>query len=183
MDEAIERILDFWFVEVGPGKHYKTDPVLDAGISAQFGALHGRAAAGELGHWLETARGALALLILLDQFSRNIYRGLPGAFDSDALALDYAQQAIGLGHDLAFEDVERSFFYMPFMHAEDLQAQNKGVAYFKERLPGSTNIPYAEEHRDIIEKFDRFPHRNKVLQRESTAAEIAFLENGGFDPT
>lgn len=180
--EAAEAILKFWFEETKPFQWFRRDPEFDASVRARFAALHQCAINGELADWSHDARPALARIILLDQFSRNIFRDDPRAFAQDRLALDAARDAISRGHDRSFDAKERAFFYMPYMHCEDLAAQERCVELIKERLPGSMNEPHAIEHCDIIKKFGRFPHRNKVLGRESTAEEIEFLKTGGFNP-
>ena len=182
MEPQIDQVLHFWLEECTPAQHYKADPAFDRLIEERFGALHEEASKGALEHWAETAQGALALILLLDQFSRNIHRGTAGAFAQDEKGLATARLCVARGHDMAFEAVARSFFYMPFMHAEDLAVQEECVTLFSERLPESSNVRYAVIHRDIIAKFGRFPHRNRVLGRESTPEEIAYLEDGGFNP-
>ncbi|MEM9496104.1 MAG: DUF924 family protein [Pseudomonadota bacterium] len=182
-DESAGEILSFWFEESKPAQWFRRDPVFDETIRSRFGTLYEKACAGALDHWLEAPEPALALIILLDQFSRNIHRDGAEAFDHDDKALAYADRAIEAGHDKEAPPAHRAFFYMPFMHAEDLTQQERCVALFTERLPGSDNIRHAEEHRDIIRRFGRFPHRNATLERSSTSEEIAFLEGGGFNPT
>lgn len=132
--------------------------------------------------WLAHPRYALALIIVLDQFSRNIYRDEARAFAEDGHALDAARTALRRRFDLLCAAKERAFFYMPFLHAEDLETQEQSVAIFKARLPGSSNLPFAIEHFEIIRRFGRFPHRNRLLGRSSTPEEIAFLKAGGFNP-
>lgn len=180
--DAAEAILKFWFEETKPYQWFRRDLDFDASVCTRFSALHQSAISGALDHWSENPRPALARIILLDQFSRNIFRDDPRAFAHDHLALEAAQDAIARGHDKSFDAKERAFFYMPFMHCEDLASQERCVELVKERLPGSMNEPHATEHCDIIKKFGRFPHRNKVLGRKSTAAEIEFLKTGGFNP-
>jgi len=180
--DAAEAILKFWFEETKPYQWFRRDLEFDARIRTRFSALHQSSISGALDGWSENPRPALARIILLDQFSRNIFRDDPRAFAHDHLALEAAQDAIARGHDKSFDAKERAFFYMPFMHCEDLASQERCVELTKERLPGSTNESHAIEHCDIIKKFGRFPHRNKVLGRVSTAAEIEFLKTGGFNP-
>ncbi len=175
-------ILTFWFEETAPKLHFKKDNAFDAEIAERFGDVWRAASDGALDFWAETADGALALIIVLDQFTRNLHRKSPMAFSQDEKALDKATAALVRGFDMDIAEARRSFFYMPFMHAEKLLAQEQSVELFKTRLPGKKNIKFAEEHRDIIQKFGRFPHRNEVLGRQSTEAEQFFLAKGGFNP-
>ena len=173
------QILSYWFEELTAEQHFKRDEAVDDEIEHRFGALHRAAVKQPPEDWLTTSDGALALVILLDQFSRNLHRNSPRAFAADDTALGLARRAIALGHDLVQTGARRAFFYMPHMHAEDLEAQEDCVRLFKARMPGSKNIPFAEEHRDIIARFGRFPHRNEVLGRETTPEEQAFMDDGG----
>ena len=177
-----EPVLVFWFDETKPSQWFRRDPAFDDKVCKRFGALHAAACAGKLENWRETPRGALALIILLDQFSRNIHRDQPEAFTHDPRAVEVAEEAIKRKFDLELEPRERVFVYMPLMHSEDLRTQERCVSLFKERLPGSDNIRHAEEHCEIIRQFGRFPHRNKTLGRVSTDEEEAFLKGGGFNP-
>lgn len=179
---AARDLLRFWFVEAGSQNWFGGGARFDALIRHRYGALHARAARGDLEGWSGDAGGALALLIALDQFSRNLGRGSGASFANDPAALALAERMIARGDDLALPESARAFVYMPHMHTEDPAVQERCVQLFETRLPGSFNIPFAHEHRDIIARFGRFPHRNKVLGRQSTPAEIAFLRNGGFQP-
>ena len=179
---AAASILKFWFNETKPDQWFRRDLALDAACRARFMALHQAARQGRLDVWRASPRPALARIIILDQFSRNIYRDDPRAFAQDDIALAAARDAIRRRFDKRFAASERAFVYMPFMHAEDLCAQNECVALFKAQLPGTMNVPFAIQHRNIIERFGRFPHRNKVLGRQSTPEEITFLKAGGFNP-
>lgn len=176
------EILRFWFVEAGPKTWFGGGARFDALIRQRYGALHARASQGDLEGWTLDAGGALALLILLDQFSRNLNRGSAASFANDAAALALADRMIARGDDLALPEEARAFVYMPHMHSEDLAVQDRSVSLFESRLPGSFNSPYAHEHRDIIARFGRFPHRNRALDRQSTPAELRYLRNGGFQP-
>lgn len=178
-----ENILAFWFEETPPKLHFQKNAAFDQEIATRFEDTYLAAIADDLDSWGTSPEGALALVIILDQFSRNLHRDSPAAFAHDAKAVAIAGQAIDAGFDLELPDHQRAFLYMPFMHAEDLALQEKSVALFTKSLPDSNNIQYAEEHRDIIKNFGRFPHRNKTLRRTTTAEEQQFLENGGFDPT
>ncbi|MCC6920016.1 MAG: DUF924 domain-containing protein [Alphaproteobacteria bacterium] len=170
-------IIAFW-QSVGYDKWYGKDDAFDAEIRRRFGAIHADAVEGKLEHWALTAQGALALLILLDQFSRNLYRGDARAFAGDAVARTVADAAIAEGFDHQVDPVLRQFFYLPFEHSERMEDQDRSVTLFT-ALGGKT-LPYAIEHRDIIARFGRFPHRNAVLGRTTTPEEQAFLDGGGF---
>ncbi len=170
-------VVSFW-KEAGPSKWFRKDAAFDAAFRNRFLAAHERAAKGELDHWRQTAAGALALLILLDQFPRNCFRGTARMFATDAKAKALAADAIELGHDQATDENLRSFFYLPFEHSEELADQQRAVA-LTEPLGGESHR-YALIHLDVIERFGRFPHRNDVLGRASTPEEIAFLKAGGF---
>jgi len=178
MDERAEGIVAFW-QEAGPKRWYVKDEGFDREISERFGSLVEDAAAGKLESWREAAQSALALLILLDQFPRNIYRGTPQAFASDSYASKVADAAIANGFNEQVDGALSQFFYMPFMHAEDLALQERCIALC-EAAGHTNNVGYAKDHADIIRRFGRFPHRNEVLGRASTPEEIAFLKGGGF---
>ena len=171
-------ILAFWFSQKVRAKWFARDDGFDAELRQRFGALLGQARLGELAHWAESPEGALALVILLDQFSRNIHRGTPEAFAADAQALGVAKHAIARGHDLRLTPDGRGFLYMPFEHSEDIADQDRGVALF-EALGAAEPLDYMRRHRDIIACFGRFPHRNAILGRNSTADEVAFLKQPG----
>jgi len=175
--EAAE-IVGFWR-NAGPQKWFAKDEEFDRTIRAGFLSAHEAAARGALASWEETAVGALALVILFDQFPRNMFRGTARAFATDPLALAVAERAIGRGFDQTIEEALRLFFYMPFMHSEALAEQDRCVELFA--AMGDADLSkYALEHRDIIAQFGRFPHRNRMLARETTTAEQAFLDGGGF---
>jgi uncharacterized protein (DUF924 family) len=172
------EILDFWFKEIPSEKWFATDPVLDATITGRFGKAWGEARAGAYQEWEQDPESALALIILTDQFPRNMFRGDPRAFSTDAQAREIAKRAVVRGFDRAVAEAERPFFYMPLMHSEDLADQDLCVALCQERLaPGNKTLPFAEKHRIAIARFGRFPARNKALGRESTAEEAAFLSS------
>ena len=175
-----EHILDFW-LDAGPRKWFAKRRTFDAEIARRFEAVHHAAARGELFDWAVSAKGALALTLLFDQFPRNIFRGSAHAFATDPLARAVAGVAIEAGYDLEVDPRLRSFFYMPFMHAEDPESQDLGVCHF-ERLEreGGQSAKWARDHREIIGRFGRFPHRNACLGRQATAEEKAFLDGGGF---
>jgi len=180
--ETAESILSFWFEDTKPELWFRRDDAFDKIISERFDALHKDACSGAFETWRKHARPCLALIIVLDQFSRNLYRDAPRAFAQDEKATAIAREAIGQRFDKSTPPEQRAFFYMPFMHAENLSDQEACVRLFKANLPGTMNIPFAEEHRDIIKRFGRFPHRNKILGRISTPEEIMFLKAGGFNP-
>jgi uncharacterized protein (DUF924 family) len=175
---APEEVLTFWR-EAGPDRWYKADSEFDALVRARFLATHEVAAGGELAGWEETPESALALLIVLDQFPRNIFRGTARAFATDPRARAVAGRAIARGFDRAFAMPERNFFYLPFEHSEDLTDQERSVALCQ-ATGDAEAIKWARLHRDLIRRFGRFPHRNEMLGRASTHEEIAFLEGGGF---
>lgn len=177
---AAGDVVRFWFVESGKNKWFRGGPAFDAEIRARFSGHHAAASAGLLDAWRATPTGALALLLILDQFSRNLFRRNPRAFASDAYARMIASGALARRFDKIAAPDMRAFFYLPFMHSEDIDDQRRSVALFKATMPQSTNLPYAVEHCEIIERFGRFPHRNAVLGRASTTAEIEYLANGGF---
>jgi uncharacterized protein (DUF924 family) len=173
-------IVSFWR-EAGPDKWYAKDDAFDAAISARFRAVHEAAASGLLWSWEETAEGALALLILLDQFPRNLFRGSAHAFATDVSALNVADRAIARGFDKQTDGALKQFFYLPMMHAESLTAQERCLAAFQQLGAGfENNVKYAQVHLDIIRRFGRFPHRNVLFGRATTSEEQAFLDGGGF---
>ena len=194
---AGEILLAFWFGReplLGKllGERMRTwfsvDPVFDAELRARFAPLVLEAAAGELDAWAASPRGRLALILLLDQLPRNLYRGEPSVFATDAQALAWTLTGIAAGLDRALPPIERTFFYMPMQHAEDLGMQERGVALFQalareappELRPAlEDSAAYAVLHRDLIARFGRFPHRNRLLARAATADEEKFLAEGG----
>lgn len=172
----MNEVLDFWFSD--PSRWWKKDPAFDEEIRQKFGQLHAEIDAGEHEDWLKTPEGALAYVIVLDQFSRNMFRGTGRMFASDERALSAAQRAIAAGHDQALPRERRTFLYMPFMHSEDLAIQERSMALFAS-LGAEENLSFARQHRDIVARFGRFPHRNALLGRESTAEELEFLRQPG----
>ncbi len=173
-----QDIIKFWFEEIRPAQWWKKDNSVDAMIVQRFSALHHRAARCELFEWRKYARGRLAEIIILDQFSRNMFRDSALAFAQDALALALAQEAISAGAEEPLTPAERSFLYMPFMHSESLKIHEVAVELFtKNSLPG--NLDYELKHKAIIERFGRYPHRNSILGRESTPEEVEFLTQPG----
>ncbi len=172
------EILDFWF-QAGPEKWWIKDASFDAAIAARFAKTHALAGKGELDEWADEKNSALALTIVLDQFSRNLFRDDARAFDRDVQAQAIARQAITAGFDRAVDSAQSQFFYLPFMHAEDLAMQDYCVALYQ-LLGDKNSLEFAVLHRDIICRFRRFPHRNGVLGRLTSPAEQAFLDSGGF---
>jgi uncharacterized protein (DUF924 family) len=170
-------IIAFWS-EAGPELWFAKDDGFDRRFGEQFMQAHERALAGELDRWQRTPGGALALILLLDQFPRNVFRGTPRMYTSDSAALRVAEAALAVGHDRHFDADMRLFFYLPFAHSEQLVHQERSVALCREL--GGESLAHAEGHRDIIRRFGRFPHRNSILKRETTAAELQFLGEGGF---
>ena len=158
-DEARD-VLAFWFEETDPDLHFKQDDSFDAQVRERFGGLLDKAKGGALDSWMKTPDGALALIILLDQFTRNIHRGEAEAFAEDKTAQALAATVVELGFDLALPEDRRAFAYLPFMHAEDVVLQNRSVALFTSRLPGSMNVKYALGHRDTFHRHGRFPGRD-----------------------
>ena len=172
-----QSVLAFWRA-AGPDKWFEKDAGFDAEISRRFRGTYEAATAGELA-WDENPEGALALIVVLDQFPRNMFRNSAPAFAADPLARDVAARAIAHGFDQLVPIAERMFFYLPFEHSENLAHQERCVAL--NRASGDADaIKWAEAHADIIRRFGRFPHRNAVLGRATTAEEQAYLDGGGF---
>lgn len=170
-----QSVLDFWFNELKPAQWWAKSARLDAQITKRFGDLHQAAAAGELFAWRETASGRLAEIIILDQFSRHIYRDHARAFATDGMALVLSQTAIEQGVDHELTQPQKMFLYMPFMHSESLLIQNRAVTLFGQANV-SNSLRIAQRHQEIIARFGRFPHRNNCLGRTSSAEEVAFLQ-------
>ncbi len=173
-----QDILHFWFEELTPKQHFAKDAALDAAIASRFTGTLEAAARCELYAWRSTASGRLAEILVLDQFSRNIFRDTPRAFAQDALALVLAQELVASGQDQALSVVQRSFAYMPYMHSESPAIHEEALRVFAQ--PGLQNqLNFAQRHKAIIDRFGRYPHRNAVLGRASSAPEIAFLSEPG----
>jgi uncharacterized protein (DUF924 family) len=171
-------VIRFWFEESAPEQWWKKDPTFDALIRERFGDVHGAAGRGELIAWRSAAAGRLAEVIVLDQFSRNIYRDTPRAFAFDGMALVLAQEAVARGADRELPPPKRAFLYMPYMHSESLLIHEQAVRLFSQ--PGlEKNLEYELKHRAIIERFGCYPHRNAILGRASTPEEREFLEQPG----
>lgn len=183
LDDLTRHVLGFWFgapdsAELGADRAiwFQSDPEFDQEVRDRFGEAHQLAAEGKLDDLMKTQKGSLALIIILDQFSRNIYRNKGQAFATDLQAQQYAETALKNGFDQGLLTVERKFFYMPFMHAEDLKLQEKSIELFI-KLGDPNTLKFALCHRDQIIRFGRFPGRNQALGIKSTRAEEAFLKN------
>ena len=170
-------VIDFW-TAAGPGRWFRPDEAFDAEFRRRFLALHEAAATGRLGDWEQTADGALALLLLLDQFPRNAFRGTARVYATDPQARGVADAALARGFAQQVEPQLRQFFYLPFMHSEALADLERCVALNEPE--GGESLRWARHHRDVVARFGRFPHRNAVLGRESTPEELRFLAEGGF---
>jgi uncharacterized protein (DUF924 family) len=183
MDPRAAEVLSFWFRGAEKRKAwFEKDPEFDAAIRERFLPLYEMASAGALARWRETPGDCLALVIALDQFPRNMFRGSARAFAADPLARDCANHAIALGFDKAMLPVERQFLYLPLEHSESLPDQERCLELMREIavFPETADLPkWAQAHLDIIRRFGRFPHRNAALGRESTAAETEFLKEPG----
>jgi uncharacterized protein (DUF924 family) len=196
MNERIEEILEFWFGDPPEGEErprgrelwFQRSARVDRTIEKRFGKLVDQAKAGKLDAWASSARGRLALILLLDQFNRNIHRDSPEAYTGDEKALALCFDGLDDGLDRHLSIQERCFFYMPAMHAEDVDAQLASVEVFQELVGESppeerdlaeSFLKHAEQHRDVVERFERFPHRNAILGRSSSAEESIFLQQTG----
>ena len=192
-----EKVLSFWFGELDAEGHadaahsarwWKKDPAFDQSIVDDFGALHAEVAGGQHDAWLESPRGRLAYIIVLDQFSRNMFRGTGKSFAFDPRAVEVVLEGLERGMDRPLASAERGFFYMPLMHSENIAHQDRCVELFerwrnegsaKSRERAAYSLSFAEKHRDIVRRFGRFPHRNALLGRESTPEEVEFLKQPG----
>ncbi|MBS0448712.1 MAG: DUF924 domain-containing protein [Proteobacteria bacterium] len=174
-----DEILRFWFVETAPRTRWAADPAFDRLIGERYGAVLEAAARAELAAWRGDARGRLAEVIVLDQFSRNAHRGTARAFANDAIALVLAQEAVAGGHDQTLAGEERAFLYMPYMHSESKRVHVDAVRLFASLGPDNDNYRYELRHKAIIDRYGRYPHRNDALGRVSTPEEIAFLKEPG----
>lgn len=200
----IQSVLTFWFEELTPAQWWQKNKALDRKITERFGKLHQQACLGELYEWRKTAPGRLAEIIVLDQFSRNIYRDDARAFSADGMALILTQEAISLGVDQALTSQQRVFLYMPMMHSESLNIHKVALTLFTDNAQPSENVhvgagtknksskeqgsdlegaisslKFERAHQTIIARFGRYPHRNAALGRESSAEEVAFLKQPG----
>jgi uncharacterized protein (DUF924 family) len=174
-----DEVVDFW-IEAGPDRWFSGERVFDEACRARFAETHAAGARCELDTWAKSARGALALCLLFDQLSRNMYRGTPRAYATDAAARRAAHLALERGYDREVEPSLRRFFFMPFHHSESADDQERSVV-LHEGAGDAEALHWAKHHRDIVARFGRFPHRNAILGRESTPEELAFLaEEGSF---
>ena len=179
--QRIDSLLRFWFAEGDNPRQvwWERNDEFDRACTERFMADHARAAAGELRHWTAEPDAALALVLLLDQLPRNLFRGTARAYASDAMALDAARSAVAAGHDGPLHSVKRQFLYLPFQHSEELADQDEAVRLFAalaDHPEYSETLRIAERHREIIARFGRFPHRNAALGRATTPEEAAFLK-------
>lgn len=174
-----QDVIRFWFEELEPKQWWVKDDKLDVEIAERFGPLLNAAASCELAGWRGTAEGRLAEIIVLDQFSRNIFRNKPEAFAQDPLALGLAQEAVRCGADQELSSEKRRFIYMPFMHSESAQIHERAVELFGSEPALADNLEYEYKHKEIIDRFGRYPHRNEILGRESTEEELEFLKQPG----
>ncbi len=172
-----QDVVAFWR-DAGRDKWFKKDAEFDRAIAERFSTLHEEAAAGKKSDWAKTPEGALALILVLDQFSRNMFRNTPKAFAQDEMASELATAAIAAGFDKKVADDLRFFFHMPFMHAERIAEQERCVLFFHSL--GGEALSFARVHEQAIRRFGRFPHRNPILGRHTTPAEQAYLDGGGF---
>lgn len=173
-----QEVISFWFAEIESAMWWKKDDTFDALLIEQFSGTHARASCCELYGWRQHPEGRLAEIIVLDQFSRNMFRDSALAFATDAMSLTLSQEAIACGADQALTPVQRSFLYMPFMHSESLEIHEVAVELFRKNGI-QNNLDFEFSHKKIIERFGRYPHRNKILGRKSTAEELEFLRQPG----
>jgi len=173
-----KTVLSFWFEEIKPSQWWVKDVNFDERIRHQFLTIHEQADKCELFEWRSSIKGRLAEIIVLDQFSRNMFRDTPKAFSSDPLALALSQETISTDGLHELNEVERSFLYMPFMHSESLKIHELAVELFQSN-GAQSNLDSELRHKSIIERFGRYPHRNEILGRESTAQEVEFLTQAG----
>ncbi len=180
-----DEVLKFWLDDVDQNQWYIQDADLDRKIVEKFEATWNEAMEGSWGLWLTYPSGALAYIILTDQFPRNMFRDSAKAFSSDKMALAVAKQAIHRGWDLKIDEPARQFFYLPLMHSENLCDQERCIRLMKERMPetGESNLIHAKAHREVIRLFGRFPYRNEALDRQMTESEQAYVDEGGYGST
>lgn len=173
-----KEIIDFWFSEPMNKHWFFSTPMIDALIKTRFENLWNQARDGKLSEWMDTPEGCLALTIALDQFPLNIYRDDSRSFETEEQSRDVARHAIKNGFDQKISKVELTFLYMPFMHSEDLSDQDYSVTLF-EKASLKESLSFAKSHREIIRAYGRFPHRNRILGRTSSKAEILYLKSKG----
>ena len=177
-----ERVLSYWLDEIGPEGWYRGGAALDAEIRDFFEPTWRALTEGSLGLWLTYPSGTLAYIILADQLPRNMFRGTPDAFATDAPALAAAKMAIAKGWDLKIDEPARQFFYMPLVHSESASDQERAIRLILTRMPngGAEHLLHARAHREVIRRYGRFPHRNEALGRRSSSLEDQYLTNGGY---
>ena len=173
-----QSVLHFWFSELTPQQHFAKDAALDESIRTRFGSTLEAAARCELFAWRATPEGRLAEILVLDQFSRNVWRDTPRAFAQDALTLALAQELVVSGQDHSLPTAQRVFAYMPYMHSESAVIHAQAMALFAQ-LGMENNLEFERRHKAIIDRFGRYPHRNAILGRQSTPEELAFLSEPG----
>jgi len=171
-------VVSFWFSEIQPAQRFKKDSAFDRLIADRFSDIHRQACACELYSWRDSASGALAEVIVLDQFSRNIYRDQPQAFSTDNLALALAQQMVWRSQDLVLPPEQKAFAYMPYMHSESQKIHEQALKLFQQEGL-ENNYQYELKHKEIIDRFGRYPHRNEILGRQSSQEEQEFLQQPG----
>jgi len=176
MNTKPEDILNFWFYEVGRDRWFAEDRVLDALIKERFLSLHEQAASGALKVWEETPEGMLALMLLLDQFPRRMFRGTSRAFETDEIAQDLAREAVIKHFDDRIDKNYKMLFYLPFLNSESEGNQRLALFYIRERVKETEWLSLAEQHLDIVQRFGRFPQRNPILGRDPTPEEVEFLK-------
>lgn len=176
------EITDFWLNEVGQDRWFNADAALDAEIHSRFSDAWQAARDGKYVEWRTRPENLLPFLILVDQFPRNMFRGTPKAYATDKIALCAAKKAVDCLWDMRISEPERQFFYLPLMHSENLNDQNRCLRLIKSRMPERCDAlyPHAKAHREVIRKFGRFPYRNPPLERRDTGLETAFLDAGGY---
>ncbi len=173
-----EAVLRFWFEEIPPQKWWVADPSFDTEVRSRFGGLLVQASLGELAEWRDEPQGRLAEILVLDQFSRNVYRGTPQAFSQDPMALALSQEALRARVQQLLSQIQMTFVLMPFMHSESRKIHEQAEALFREFSPRE-NFEFELKHKAIVDRFGRYPHRNEVLGRTSTADELEFLKQPG----
>jgi uncharacterized protein (DUF924 family) len=173
-----KKIIEFWFEEIDPSKWWVKDESFDQLLRDRYLGLHAQANRCELYEWRQTPLGRLAEIIVLDQFSRNMFRDTAESFSSDSLALALAQEAVSIGIDKELDSKQKSFLYMPYMHSESLKIHQQAVILYDQEGM-ENNLEFEYKHKQIIEQFGRYPHRNEILERISTGQELSFLQQPG----
>lgn len=177
MENQASELLDFWFSEPMNQHWFKSTPAIDRDIVQRYMKLWQQAANGELDHWRQSAHSCLALIILLDQVPLNIFRGQAKSFSTENLAIEACLHGLEQGYDQQLSQAQQAFFYMPLMHSEQLPHQQRSVKLYQ-RAGLTSNLRFARHHCELIERFGRFPHRNAILDRNSTPEELAYLQSG-----